>query len=378
MITFRKCLVGCVLVAMIITGCQKAVGRQTKTDNNHGLIYPAHEAENQNNELVEAATPIVPTTPITSVTPLASPSSTPSPSVSPSVLPSLNFKEIEEVIFQCIHSARDEVLKILGDNYEIVGTGAEQSYDGYYYNNYGITIIFESERPDSRVAFIEIDKKVEILGVNSGMSFSQVKEIFGEAPVYVTYIEYLYQNEYEIYYKINNCIVSFRSFEEDGSNLSIYILRGKRRNVGQTKNNATGERECLWHVDEITGDLTKMYFIGENRYQPIIVDKGFIEGRIISVSENLGNNKIEPCIIVAAEKDGIFTIYRNMKYSDFREFRTCDDQGISLTGIKYVECKIDSSDDVQRYIIEITPTDDNSQKIRLDSINDSNDIWQIK
>lgn len=180
-----------------------------------------------------------------------------------------------------------------------------------------------------------------------------------------------------MYYKINNCIVHFFSFNEDGSDFRLSVFRSLRRNVGKTLNNDTGDIEYYWHVDEVTEELTKISLHGET-YEPVVVDKGFIEGRIISVSENLGNSQLAPCIIVAAEKDGVFTIYRSFHYEDFREYRRCDDQGVIIDSIKEVECRIENNGELSRYVIDITPIELDSPLIRLGLDSDSNDFWEIK
>lgn len=351
MTALRKCLVGITLMLFILSGCQRYVNNESKFGNR----------------------PDPDTTGAAKPTPTAAASAN---SITPSASPAPAAIEPEDVIFKCIHSTKGEILEMLGDDYEIVYTGAEASYEGYHYEAYGITIIFDFYEDDSTVSAIQLDQDTELLGVNAKMVFSQVQEALGKAPVYETYIVDLYQSRYDLFYKINDAIVLFSSFDREGSGLSISVLREFRRYVGDTYNDATDRTECYWHVDEITGDLTRIDLYGE-MHQPMVVDKGFIEGRIASVSENLGNSRLEPCIVVAAEKDGIFTIYRSMAYKDFREYRTQDDQGISFTEIKAVECKIENSGGEERYIIEVTPLGDQGQVILLDSLNETNETWQM-
>ncbi|MCL2049679.1 MAG: hypothetical protein FWG87_13250 [Defluviitaleaceae bacterium] len=84
---------------------------------------------------------------------------------------------------------KNDVLAWLGANYEIVPTGAEGLYRGYFYEEYGITIAFGYEfyRPDvnftpkdwqlvyvDKVMFIICDESPDILGAKLGMTFAEI------------------------------------------------------------------------------------------------------------------------------------------------------------------------------------------------------------
>lgn len=352
MLNCKKVLVGFLLVILIFPGCQKAV--QTGTGSQQGAITPAPVTENKINSNKTKATEVTPTSPKKST------------SFIPSATPSPTSMKLDDIVSECIHSTRENILKMLGDDYESIYTGAEGSYEGYHYRN-GITFVFDSESDNSTVAWIEADAGVEIFQVQAGMSFDEIKEVLGQSPVFETFVEIPEIIAYEMIYKINDFVVTFLSFEEDGNHSGMTFYREYRRYVGETRNDETSETEAYWHVDEITGDLTR---VSLSDGELAVVNKGFIEGRIISVSENKGSGQLDPCVIAAVEKDGVYTIYRDMGDQTFSEYRTCDDQGEALPGIKMVECKMDGSG---KYIIDVTTMDNTI--IQLDFGKDNDGLW---
>ena len=359
------------VIILLFTGCQRIPVNQDNNEGTQESVSPTPVVNRDNNSSLQMENEIEEP----DLTVMNTPSTTSNPEKQISV------HEKEDMIFKCIQSTKSEIFELLGSDYETVYTGAEASYKGFYFKNYGITIVFDFEEEDSLVSWIDCDSDMGIFGIEEGMTFSEINNILGEAPIYETWYEipeYLpYRMYYKMYYKINNCIVQFFSFNEDGSDFRLSVFRSLRRNVGKTLNNDTGDIEYYWHVDEVTEELTKISLHGET-YEPVVVDKGFIEGRIISVSENLGNSQLAPCIIVAAEKDGVFTIYRSFHYEDFREYRRCDDQGVIIDSIKEVECRIENNGELSRYVIDITPIELDSPLIRLGLDSDSNDFWEIK
>lgn len=120
---------------------------------------------------------------------------------------------------------KDEVIKKLGDKYDIVFTGAEGSYEGYEYKELGITVCFDS---DDTIAFIDCDEKVSIDGARTGMSFAQIQEKLGKSEVKETWIETPENKAYEITYTVDNCVISFLSIDKDGTDCGLSIYKSRK------------------------------------------------------------------------------------------------------------------------------------------------------
>ncbi len=119
---------------------------------------------------------------------------------------------------------KPDILTKLGDTYDIVLAGAEDSYDGYRYKGLGIVIAFDA---DDTIAFIDCDENVNIDGAKTGMNFAQIQEKLGMSKVKETWIETPEHKAYEITYTMGDCIISFMSQEKDGTDcgLSLYKKR---------------------------------------------------------------------------------------------------------------------------------------------------------
>ncbi len=127
----------------------------------------------------------------------------------------------QQELLGLLNLKKEAILSKLGDQYSVIPTGAEGSYDGYYYKNHGITIVFENT---DEIAFIECDKKVVISGAHAGMKFSQIKEKLGEAPVVESWYGTPENKVYEIKYKRENYTLNFFSFSSDGNKSELTIV----------------------------------------------------------------------------------------------------------------------------------------------------------
>ncbi len=127
----------------------------------------------------------------------------------------------EEEFWDLIKETKDKVLKELGDNYKIVGAGVEGSEEGYFYEDYGITIIFDEA---DKVYSIYCSPKVSIGGTHAEMNFEQVQKILGKAEIEDAWVETPENKAFSLSYKINDCTVNFLSYYEDGkeSMLTVY------------------------------------------------------------------------------------------------------------------------------------------------------------
>jgi len=122
---------------------------------------------------------------------------------------------------------KNEVIKQLGENYKLVHTGAEGTYEGYYYERYGLTFIFEY---NDAVIGIEGSEKYCINGASPGMRFEQIQEHLGPSKIIETWIgnPELFGNPdfatYMIEYRIGKCKYSFYSLEHNGNDSWLSII----------------------------------------------------------------------------------------------------------------------------------------------------------
>jgi hypothetical protein len=117
---------------------------------------------------------------------------------------------------------KDDILKKLGSGYEIVATGAEGAFEGYDYADKGLTFIFED---DGALSFISCGENFTIEGVKLGMNFTQIQDTLGKSIIEDTWFETPDNKAYKISYEYNGCIYEFMSFEKDGSDSMLTILR---------------------------------------------------------------------------------------------------------------------------------------------------------
>jgi hypothetical protein len=114
---------------------------------------------------------------------------------------------------------REEVINKLGDNYEEVETGPEGSLTGLLYSD----IDLEFALDDGKVIIIYCGEKVEFNGARAGMNFKQLQERLGKGAIEKTWYETPENIAYKTSYIFDNNVLTFLSFEEDGSNSWLWI-----------------------------------------------------------------------------------------------------------------------------------------------------------
>lgn len=129
-------------------------------------------------------------------------------------------------IFKYLSMPKDEILSELGNSYKIIPTGAEGACEGYYYENLGLTFIFDT---DKSVDWIDCDESVNIEGAREGMNFEQIQKLLGTAKIEETFIETPEFKAYEITYVKENAIICFLSMNKDGNNSDLYLRNNKPR-----------------------------------------------------------------------------------------------------------------------------------------------------
>lgn len=148
-------------------------------------------------------------------TPTNAPTATPTPNI-----PSVS-KKVKKILGY-FDLKKPDLLKNLGKNYEKVATGAEGSYEGYFYKDSGITIVFED---DGSVAFIQCDETVNFNGAKAGMKFAEIKKKLGAAKIQETWIETPDHKAYELNYVIEHRKINFLSSEKEGNNSTVTIYK---------------------------------------------------------------------------------------------------------------------------------------------------------
>jgi|LSQX01.2.fsa_nt_gb hypothetical protein len=122
--------------------------------------------------------------------------------------------------------SKEQVIERLGDNYEIVPAGAEHAEDGYRYEEYGMTIIFENTLSGTIIGAIECDEKVNINGVKLGMTIPEIENILGEGKKRELVVIEPEQPEYALFYIYSDkTMVWFGSMEEKGVTTELQIRR---------------------------------------------------------------------------------------------------------------------------------------------------------
>lgn len=116
-------------------------------------------------------------------------------------------------------STQEEILRSLGDTYEIIGIGAEGTDDGYYYKDLGLTFAF-----DHGVSWIECDDDIIIHGVHAGMSFDEVMKTLGNTEIEESWMETPYNRTYDIYYDFDGFTLWFMSYSSDGQDAWLSII----------------------------------------------------------------------------------------------------------------------------------------------------------
>lgn len=173
-------------------------------------------------------------------------------------------KEIKEFFL----STKDDLLSRLGNKYEIVGIGAEGTYDGYYYKDLGLKFAF-----DNGVSWIECNDDIIIHGVHGGMSFDEVMKILGNTEVEESWIETPYNKTYEIYYDFDGFTLWFTSSGSDGQDTWLDIIPERIK----AKTTTTEEIKSFFSLkeDQLIKYLGDEYEEAEG-YGPAFNRKGYI------------------------------------------------------------------------------------------------------
>lgn len=283
-------------------------------------------------------------------------------------------KQTSDLIFSCMSLNKSEIIKKLGNDYEIIATGAEATESGYFYRNLEFVIVFDSDDDESLVNYIYplYERNIEINGAKNGMNFTQVQEILGKSPIFNTFVEIPEEKAYELKYIINGCTVEFFSRYKNGSDSSVTIYRSTERFLNRIEVNE--HLSYRYSVDEVKNQLIKSElkngYIFEGKSSIYDLNNTFIKGRIIKISENFGMDSLPPSRVVLTFNDGKLELYSDYDNSDFR-YLWKGDNNIKLEDIKTLELLIDKSNGEPEYKIRLIYNNGTSKEIYTSNFKDS-------
>jgi len=113
---------------------------------------------------------------------------------------------------------KSALLPQLGTDYEIVPSGAEGLYDGYYYAGLGLTFVFEIYDEDwETLLWIDCDPSFVLHGAHGEMTFGEISCVLGEGEAEEYIAEDTVTPIYARRYQMGDYVMEFTSFEPDGS-----------------------------------------------------------------------------------------------------------------------------------------------------------------
>ena len=168
---------------------------------------------------------------------------------------------------------RIEIIELFGEEYELIGVGAEGSFEGHYFESVGLIFSFEY---DDTIGFIVGTEDFQIRGARARMNFLQIQEFLGDAKIIEGWWETPDNIAYSIEYLIEKSKYKFVSFELDGSDSMLHILRGNRSETSQMDElpqmgfgyaNIDGTKIIVLYSHEIEDNSSLVHFryaLGEN------------------------------------------------------------------------------------------------------------------
>lgn len=162
---------------------------------------------------------------------------------------------------------KDEIISCLGEDYEIVETGPDASFEGYYFKRQELIFVFSD---DDFVAWITSTKPYEINGAMEGMTFTQIQECLGETEIIEGWYGVPDHTAYSIEYLIGKCKYKFTSVYDINGPAWLTIYWGRSRlsayyveTLFDMKKDEVKDNFGVWHYYE--------YTLGE---EPELVDTG--------------------------------------------------------------------------------------------------------
>lgn len=135
-------------------------------------------------------------------------------------------------------------------------------------------------------------------------------------------------------------------------------------------NSTRGYDTCLWQVNSTLGILQKIDLTTLKLVKEIDIKKTFVHGKIVALSEVSGAYDIPSQLYIAVKDEDKYSIYKSIADDTFKWFRNKDDSGNAFGKIDNFSFYIDKNEKIPRIKGQI-----NYDKVKLDSINDTNLTW---
>ncbi|MFZ5974800.1 MAG: hypothetical protein ACOYU3_05250 [Bacillota bacterium] len=112
-----------------------------------------------------------------------------------------------------------ELIKKLGNDYEKVMTGAENSWEGYHYAKLGITFVYNDydyKLDEAPLTMVECDhEKIALNGIKEDMNYTQIQKLLGPGKTEI--IPVAENNYYDLVYEAGDIYLIFSSCSKDGA-----------------------------------------------------------------------------------------------------------------------------------------------------------------
>jgi len=108
---------------------------------------------------------------------------------------------------------RDEIIAMLGPDFEVEPAGPEGVCDGYFYEDLGLTFAFYPD--EDALELIVGDANFRIGGVGVGSLFSEIMEALGDTEIIETWMELPIYTVFVLEYHWGDSTYSFISFDVD-------------------------------------------------------------------------------------------------------------------------------------------------------------------
>jgi hypothetical protein len=245
--------------------------------------------------------------------------SSPAPSIEPSITSSVGPSEtsnaplpiydqtnelIPSEIDRLFKMSKSQIIEYYGGDYKVIPTGAEGSYDGYYYESIGMSFTFSDV--DDSLGSIDVGANRHIKGAFPGMSFMEIQEYLGETEIYMGWLETPYNRTFNITYIIGTSKYSFTSFEPDGQYSGLGISKNRKEALMPPDEYILIKGiNCIKSIDYLdlsdltltNTDILPLPFMGEltglSLHNNQLDDITVISGLEKLTSLSLGNNSIE-------------------------------------------------------------------------------------
>ena len=156
-----------------------------------------------------------------------------------------------------------EIISTLGNGYEEIETGVENTHFGYYYSRLGLTFVYDYKNKNT-LAWIYASNPFEIFGVHSGMTIPEIQANLGNtdiSEIIAPFDEEQFVMYYSISYHFGNCIYIFDTLASDGIDSPIITFTIVYNDV---INKATNDEQEVININDLNynekKELIKSFF----------------------------------------------------------------------------------------------------------------------